>query len=58
MNVTAAPWSQWQLVLAADARFARMVTGAWKYRMADEVWTGVRAIQARVPDQWRVGQQP
>ena len=34
----------------ADPKFARMLTGAWKYRMSDEVWARVQAIQARVPD--------
>lgn len=35
---------------AWDAKFARMLTGAWKYLMSDEVWRRVQAIQARVPD--------
>jgi len=34
----------------ADPKFARMLTGAWKYRMSDEVWARVQAIQAGVPD--------
>jgi hypothetical protein len=35
---------------ARDAKFARMLTGVWKYMMSDEVWGRVQAIQARVPD--------
>ncbi|MGL4460589.1 MAG: DUF6869 domain-containing protein [Planctomycetia bacterium] len=35
---------------ARDTKFARMLTGAWKYMMSDEVWGRVQAIQARVPD--------
>jgi hypothetical protein len=34
---------------ARDAKFARMLTGVWKYMMSDEVWGRVQAIQARVP---------
>ena len=33
---------------AADATFARMLTGVWKYTMDDEVWARVQAIQSRV----------
>lgn len=40
---------------ADDPRFARALTGAWKYRMTDEVWARVQAIQARVPDPLRGG---
>jgi hypothetical protein len=29
----------------ADPKFARMTTGAWQYRMSDEVWERVQAIQ-------------
>jgi hypothetical protein len=35
---------------AADAKFARMLTGVWKYMMPDSVWARVQAIQARIPD--------
>jgi hypothetical protein len=35
---------------AADEKFARMLTGVWKYMMTDEVWARVQAIQATVPD--------
>jgi hypothetical protein len=38
----------------ADAKFARMLTGAWKYMMPDPVWARVQAIQARVPDPLKV----
>ena len=30
---------------ALDPTFARMVTEAWRYRMTDEVWSRVQAIQ-------------
>jgi hypothetical protein len=36
-----------------DAKFARMLTGAWQYMMPDAVWSRVQAIQARVPDPLR-----
>ena len=35
---------------AADGAFARMLTGAWKYTMSDEVWVRVRAVQDTVSD--------
>lgn len=35
---------------ARDARFARMLTAAWRHRISDRVWTRLRAIQASVPD--------
>ena len=35
---------------ARDDKFARMLTGAWKYMMSNEVWGRVQAIQARVLD--------
>jgi hypothetical protein len=34
----------------ADPRFARMLSGVWKYRMTDEVWVRVVALKARFPD--------
>lgn len=34
---------------AIDPKFARAMTGVWKYMMSDEVWARVRALQARVP---------
>jgi len=34
---------------AIDSKFARMLTGVWKYKMSDEIWERVRAIQAAVP---------
>jgi len=30
--------------------FARMLTGAWRHRMSDDVWARLRLIQARVPN--------
>jgi hypothetical protein len=35
---------------AADPKFARMLSGVWKYVMSDEVWARVEALKARVPD--------
>jgi len=35
---------------AADPKFARMMTGVWRYRMTDEVWERVQRLQARVED--------
>ncbi len=32
----------------ADTTFARMLTGAWKYQMSDEVWERIQKIQSRV----------
>jgi hypothetical protein len=34
----------------ADPKFARMLTGVWKYMISDEVWARVQAIQVRVLD--------
>ncbi|QDL93981.1 hypothetical protein FDP22_19090 (plasmid) [Paroceanicella profunda] len=34
----------------ADLAFARMLTGAWRYRMSDDVWRRLRRLQAGVPD--------
>jgi hypothetical protein len=33
-----------------DQKFARMVTGVWKYKMADDVWVRLQAIQEKVSD--------
>ena len=33
---------------ADDPRVARMLTGAWQYKMSDDVWARVQGIQARV----------
>lgn len=35
---------------ASDHKFARALTGVWKYMMADEVWARVQALQARVSE--------
>jgi hypothetical protein len=35
---------------ASDPRFARMLSGVWKYMMSDEVWARVEALKARFPD--------
>ena len=32
-----------------DQKFARTVTGVWKYTMTEEVWARVQAIKSRVP---------
>jgi hypothetical protein len=34
---------------ARDQKFARAVTGVWKYTMSEEIWTRVQAIQSRIP---------
>jgi hypothetical protein len=31
----------------SDPKFARMTTSAWQYKMSDDVWQRVQAIQAR-----------
>ena len=31
-----------------DAKFARTLTGVWKYTMTDDVWERIRVIQSRV----------
>lgn len=31
----------------SDPKFARMTTYAWQYKMSDDVWRRVQAIQAR-----------
>jgi hypothetical protein len=31
-----------------DVKFSRMMTGVWKYRMSDEIWARVQAIQTNV----------
>ena len=33
----------------SDPKFARAMTGVWKYMMSDEVWSRVQALKARVP---------
>lgn len=33
-----------------DTKFARAMTGVWKYLMTDEVWQRVRSIQRQVQD--------
>jgi hypothetical protein len=33
-----------------DQKFARTLTGAWKYLMTDEVWNRLRRIQKQIPD--------
>ena len=38
---------------ATDEKFARMLTGAWRYMMSDSVWQRVQAIQARVQNPLR-----
>jgi hypothetical protein len=35
---------------AADPKFARMLSGVWKYLMKDEVWERVQALKARYAD--------
>lgn len=32
-----------------DAKFARMLSGVWRYMMSDEVWARVEALKARFP---------
>ena len=34
---------------ARDQKFARAVTGVWKYMMTEEVWARVETIKSRVP---------
>ena len=38
---------------ATDEKFARMLTGAWRYMMSDSVWQRVQALQARVQNPLR-----
>jgi hypothetical protein len=33
-----------------NPKFARTLTGVWKYMMTDEVWARVQALQAKVKD--------
>jgi hypothetical protein len=33
----------------SDPKFARMLSGVWKYMMSDEVWARVEALKARFP---------
>lgn len=37
----------------ADHKFARAMTGVWKYMMTDDVWARIQAVQAQVPDPLR-----
>lgn len=34
----------------ADPKFARMLSGVWKYRMSDDVWARVEALKAKYGD--------
>jgi hypothetical protein len=38
---------------AADPKFARMLTGVWRYKMSDEVWSQVERLKARVTEPLR-----
>jgi len=33
----------------SDPKFARMLSGVWKYMMSDEVWARVEALKAKFP---------
>jgi Family of unknown function (DUF6869) len=33
----------------SDPKFARMLSGVWKYMMSDEVWARVETLKARLP---------
>ena len=36
-----------------DEKFARAITGVWKYTMKDDVWERVKAVKSLVPvDEW------
>jgi hypothetical protein len=35
---------------ARDPKFARVLTGVWRYRISDSIWARVRALQARVAE--------
>jgi hypothetical protein len=36
-----------------DPKFARAVTGVWKYMMTDEVWERIKAVKSLVPiEEW------
>lgn len=39
---------------ADDPKFARTLTGVWKYLMTPDVWARVQALKARVPDPLKV----
>jgi hypothetical protein len=45
--------AQIEQLAAADPKFARMLTGVWKYKIPEAVWARVQAIQASVPDPLR-----
>lgn len=34
----------------SDPKFARAMTGVWKYLMSDEIWSRVQQLQSRVPN--------
>jgi hypothetical protein len=40
---------------ASDPKFARMLSGVWKYMMTNEVWARVRALKAKFPDTSEAG---
>lgn len=35
---------------AIDPKFARALTGVWRYMMSDEIWSRVKALQEQVSD--------
>lgn len=35
----------------SDPKFARMLSGVWKYMLSDEVWARVEALKARFPSE-------
>ena len=39
----------------SNLKFARMMTGVWRYLMTDEVWQRVQAIQAKVSVPLKLG---
>lgn len=38
---------------AANPKFARMLTGVWRYRMSEEVWSRVEQLKAQVTEPLR-----
>lgn len=38
---------------ASNPKFARALTGVWKYLMSDEIWARVQALQGKVRDPLR-----
>ena len=38
---------------AADPKFARTLTGVWRYKMSDEVWSRVERLKAQVGEPLR-----